>query len=102
MQNSTNLLATPEPNFFLRQAAELERLEIEADAQFLLEARAVSKPERDYERIGWGAILVIWWFAWIAVCMWKTLPGGIAAVPMFLILLAIGTTVAITAWIKTR
>jgi len=99
MQNSTNPTATYEPNLFLRQAAELERLEIEADAAFLLEARAVPKADHDF---GWAAVLVIWWFAWVTVSVWKTLPGGIAAVPMFLILLAIGTTVSITAWVRTR
>ena len=102
MRNSTNPETAVEPNFWLRQAAEYERLEIEADAAFLLEARDVPKAHPDYERIGWGAILVIWWFAWITVSVWKTLPGGIAAVPTFLILLAIGTTVSITAWVKTR
>ena len=99
MQNSINTTTTPEPNFWLRQAAELERLEIEADAQFLLEERAAAKVDHDY---GWAAFLIIWWFAWVAGCYYKTAPGGIAAVPMFLILLAIGTTVGITAWIKTR
>lgn len=100
MQNSTNLLAADEPNFWLRQAAELERLEIEADAQFLLEPRDV--PKVDYERIGWGVIVVIWWFAWILVSYWKVAPGGIASVPTFLILFAVGTTVSITAWVDTR
>ena len=99
MQNSTNTQTATETNFWMRQAAKLEQLEIEADAQFLLEARAVTKPDRDYV---WAAFLIIYWFAWIAVSAWKTLPGGIAAVPMFLILLAIGTTVSITAWVKTR
>ena len=99
MQNPTNPTATYEPNFFLRQATELERLEIEADAAFLLEARAVSKADHDY---GWAAFLISWWLAWIIVSYWKVAPGGIAAVPMFLILLAIGTTVSITAWVRTR
>ena len=99
MRNSTNPQTGTEPNFWLRQAAELEQLEIEADAQFLLEARTVSKADHDYV---WAAFLFIWWFGWITVCVWKTLPGGIAAVPTFLILLAIGTTVSITAWVKTR
>ena len=99
MQNSTNPQTAVEPNFFLRQATELERLEIEADAAFLLEARAVPKADHDF---GWAAVLVIWWFAWVTVSVWKTLPGGIAAVPMFLILLAIGTTVSITAAVQTR
>ena len=99
MRNSTNPQTGTEPNFWLRQAAELEQLEIEADAQFLLEARTVSKGDHDY---GWAAVLIIWWFAWVTVSVWKTLPGGIAAVPTFLILLAIGTTVSITAWVKTR
>ena len=99
MQNSTNPTATPEPNFWLRQAAEFEQLEIEADAQFLLLPRDLPKVDHDY---GWAAVLIIWWFAWVTVSVWKTLPGGIAAVPTFLILLAIGTTVSITAWVKTR
>ena len=99
MQNSTNPTATPEPNFWLRQAAELQQLEIEADAQFLLLPRDLPKVDHDY---GWAAFLIIWWFGWITVSVWKTLPGGIAAVPTFLILLAIGTTVSITAWVKTR
>ena len=99
MRNSINPETETEPNFWLRQAAEFERLEIEADAQFLLEVRTVPKVDHDYL---WAAFLVIYWFAWIAVSAWKTLPGGIAAVPTFLILFAIGTTVSITAWVKTR
>ena len=102
MQNSTNPETAVEPNFWLRQAAEYERLEIEADAAFLLEERAAGTAHPDYERIGWGAILVSWWLAWILVSYWKVAPGGIDAVPTFLILLAIGTTVSITAWVKTR
>ena len=99
MRNTINPQTEVEPNFWLRQATELERLEIEADAAFLLEARTVKKADRDY---GWAAVLIIWWFAWLAVSAWKTMPGGVAAVPMFLILLGIGTTVGITAWVKTR
>lgn len=99
MRNSINSETDTEPNFWLRQAAEFERLEIEADAQFLLEARTVAKVDHDYL---WTAFLIIWWLGWVTVCVWKTLPGGIAAVPMFLILLAIGTTVSITAAVQTR
>lgn len=99
MQNTTNALTVEEPNFWLRQAAELERLEIEADAQFLLTPRPVTQQDRDY---GWGAILIIWWLAWILISYWKVAPGGIASIPAFLILFAMGTTVAITAWVKTR
>ena len=99
MRNSTNPETAVEPNFWLRQAAEYERLEIEADAAFLLEERAVAKADHDY---GWAAILIIWWFAWILASYWKVAPGGLAAVPTFLILLAIGTTVAILAWVNTR
>ena len=99
MQNSTNPQTAPEPNFWMRQAVELERLEIEADAQFLLEERAAAKVDRDYL---WPAFLIMWWLAWVVACYWKTAPGGIAAVPMFLILLAVGTTVVITAAIQTR
>ena len=99
MQNSTYSSAVEEPNFWMRQAAELERLEIEADAQFLLEERPFANVDRDY---GWAATLIIWWLAWILVAYWKVAPGGIASIPLFLILFAIGTTVAITAWMKTR
>ena len=102
MQNSTNPETAVEPNFWLRQAAEYERLEIEADAAFLLEERAAAKAHPDYERIGWGAILVAWWFAWTLAIYWKVAPGGLASIPTFLILLAMGTTVAILAWVDTR
>ena len=99
MRNSTNLLAAEEPNFWLRQATEYERLEIEADAAFLLEERAAAKVDHDY---GWAAILIVWWFAWTLAIYWKVAPGGLAAIPTFLILLAFGTTMAILAWVKTR
>ena len=99
MQNSIEPQTVTEPNFWLRQAAELEQLEIEADAQFLLESRTAAKADHNY---WFTAFLIIWWLAWIAVSAWKTMPGGIAAVPTFLILLAIGTTVSITAAVHTR
>ena len=99
MRNSINQETETEPNFWLRQAAEFERAEIEADAQFLLETRTAAKADHNY---WFTAFLIIWWLGWVTVCVWKTLPGGIAAVPTFLILLAIGTTVSITAAVQTR
>ena len=99
MQNSTNPETAVEPNFWLRQATEYKRLEIEADAAFLLEERAVAKVDHDY---GWAAILIVWWFIWVLASYWKVAQGGMAAIPTFLILLAFGTTMAILAWVKTR
>lgn len=79
-----------EPNYWMRQANEARATQTRARRDLLL------------EEISWAATLIIWWAAWLAVCVWKTIPGGIAALPMFLILAGMGTTIAITAWVKTR
>ncbi len=96
MQKTTDSRVPTEPNFWLRQAAELAQLQRDEDAAAL---RELPKKDRD---LGWAIILIVWWFAWVLLSFWKTAPGGLASIPTFLILLAFGTTVAITAWVKTR
>lgn len=48
----------------------------------------------------WRVIMVIMWFVMTAAVVYKTLPGGLAALPMFLILEAFVTTLSVLGWVK--
>lgn len=48
----------------------------------------------------WRVILIIMWFVMTAAVVYKTLPGGLAALPMFLILEAFVTTLIVLGWVK--
>jgi len=82
-----------EANYWMRQATEAKAT-----------IRHAKRAQRGdiLEDIAWGATLIFWWLAWITVCAWKTVPGGLEALPMFLILAGMGTIIGITAWVKTR
>ena len=54
------------------------------------------------EDVLYAVALVTIWVLATAVITWKTLPGGIEALPMFLILEGMYTTCVILAWAKTR
>lgn len=48
----------------------------------------------------WRVVMVIMWFVMTAAVVYKTLPGGLPALPMFLILEAFVTTLIVLGWVK--
>lgn len=54
------------------------------------------------EDVLYALALIIGWAIGTILMAWKTIPGGIEALPTFLILEGMITVYVIAAWVKTR
>src|SRR5690554_2387527 len=83
-----------EPNYWKRRVA-AEQADI-----------APAKPARTradvLEDVLYALALTVLWTIGTLLMAWKTVPGGLEALPTFLILEGMITTYTIAAWVKTR